>query len=329
MPRTRAVALAASATALAVLSAGPASATADPKIVNPKIVAHFAFAAGQTPENIVLEPDGSADITFALARQVARVTKKGATTVLATFPAVADPQTPVIGAAATMGIARGADGTLYVNYATGTAAENGIWRLPAGGGTPVRIAPLPPEGFPNGLALDESCDTLYAADSVKGTVWRVPTTGGTPVAWATGPALQGIAPPAGVGVGANGIKVHDGAVWVSNTDKQTLVRIPVRADAGRTAGPAETKATGLAWIDDFAFTGHGDTVLAALIIRDELALVRPDGTHKAVLTAKDGLTNPTSVAVQSRTVYVNNSAFFVQQNQAPNLLLARISRHKR
>ncbi|XES01028.1 hypothetical protein HEP87_61765 [Streptomyces sp. S1D4-11] len=37
------------------------------------------------PENIALEPDGTADVTFAAARQVAAVSTAGATRVLATL----------------------------------------------------------------------------------------------------------------------------------------------------------------------------------------------------------------------------------------------------
>ncbi|MFF8280812.1 hypothetical protein ACF05T_32920 [Streptomyces lateritius] len=322
MPRLPHLAAAATATvALTLLASGPTSA-GEPTVSHPRVVAHFDFAAGETPESIALEPDGSADLSFSFARQVVNVDKQGTRRVLATLPAVDNPNTPVIVAAAVMGLARAHDGTLYVNYATGTDAT-GIYRIAPDGGATVRIAQLPADGFPNGLALDEKCDALYVADSVRGTVWRVPQEGGTPTAWATGAALQPLAAPAGLGVGVNGIQVHDGAVWVSNTDRKTLSRIPVRPD--KSAGPIETRATGLDWIDDFAFTGHDDTVLAALIADHEVALVRPDGTHKVVLTAQDGLSNPTSVAVRGRKAYVPSASYFAPVKD-PNLLLARLDK---
>ena len=94
------------------------------------------------------------------------------------------------------------------------------------------------------------------------------------------------------------------------------------------AGPIGTRATGLGGIDDFTFTGRGNTVLAALVPSDELALVRPNGTHTVVLTQEDGLSNPTSVAVRHRTVYVSSGAFFTLRD--PNLLLAHLGeRHGR
>ncbi|MFD8014288.1 hypothetical protein [Streptomyces sp. NPDC058955] len=316
----RLAAVAGAAVALTVLAAGPASA-GDPTVTDPRIVAHFLFGQGENAENIALEPDGSADITFAFAHKVVRVTKEGVRTPVASLPDVPGAQTPVGGAVA-LGIARAHDGTLYVTYATGRK-ETGIWRIPPGGGTPEQIGFFPADAFPNGLALDEKCGTLYTADTRLGRVWSLPVTGGEPTAWATGAALE---PTAEIPFGANGLKVHDGAVWVSNTAKGTLLRIPVREDL--TAGPVETRATGLDFIDDFAFTGHGDTVLAALIMADKLELVRPDGSHKTVLTGADGLDDPTSVAVRHKTVYVNSAAFFNTLDPDPNLLLATLSKNK-
>ncbi|MEU0404199.1 hypothetical protein ABZ318_29050 [Streptomyces sp. NPDC006197] len=323
--RPRLAAVAVATAALALLAAGPASA-GDPTVSDPRVVAHFDFATGQTPENIALEPDGSADLTFAFARQVVRVGKHGGVPkVLATLPEVANPQTPNIGAAIVTGIARAHDGTLYVAYATGTE-ETGIWRIAGGGGAPEQIAQLPADAFPNGIALDEKCGTIYAADSARGEVWRIPVDDGDPTVWASGAAL---APSADLPFGANGLKLHDGAVWVSNTAQGTLLRIPFGQD--RTAGPVETRATGLDGIDDFAFTGHGDTALAALNTSSLLELVRPDGSHRTVLTETDGLDNPTSVAVRAKTVYVPSAAYFFDpatETPDPNLLLARISRNK-
>ncbi|MFF9324841.1 SMP-30/gluconolactonase/LRE family protein [Streptomyces sp. NPDC014776] len=306
------------ALALGALAAAPA-ASGEPIVSAPRIVAHFDLAAGQTPENIALEPDGSADLTFAFARQVAHVTRFGQVRVRATLPAEPHPNTPLIGSAIVTGIARAHDGTLYVAYATGTS-RTGIWRIAPDGRAPRQIAQLPPDGLPNGLALDEHRGVLYAADSVRGVVWRVPQAGGRPTVWAGGPALAPLPPPA-AGFGANGIKVRHDAVWVTNTDRGTLLRIPVRADGS--AGATATRARGLGGIDDFAFAGRDETVLAALNTDSELVVVRPDGSHRVVLRREDGLSNPTSVAVRHHTVYVPSAAYFTLSD--PNLLLARLS----
>jgi hypothetical protein len=288
----------------------PAFAATAP-LSQPREVAHFDITAQQQPENITLEPNGTADVTFNRARQIAQVTPDGQTTILATLPA------PASGSATASGIVRTADGTLYVNYNAGSLS--GIWRIRPGG-TPEQFAALPDVKVVNGLALDTRDDTLYATDSSTGTVWKVSLRSGATSLWASGEALQP-ATTNSSGFGVNGIKVHNGAVWVSNTDKGTLLRIPIGAHG--TARAITTEAEGLTSIDDFTFTGHGDTVLAAQNFAGTVSLVNPDGTHQTVLTAQDGLSGPTSVAVRGKTVYVTSGAYFTRTD--PNLLLARIA----
>jgi hypothetical protein len=197
-------------------SAIPAFASSFP-VTGARIVAHFDFTAGQQPENITLEPNGDADVTFAYAHQVARVTPQGKITVLATLPAATS------GTAAASGIARTSDGTLYVNYIDIGGTESGIWRIGRNGGA-EQVAALPDAGFLNGLALDPGTGALFTVDSFSGTVWKVwPRTGKAEV-WASGQDLQPTAPG---GFGVNGLKVHDRSVWVSNSSQGTLLRIPM------------------------------------------------------------------------------------------------------
>jgi hypothetical protein len=81
-------------------------------------------------------------------------------------------------------------------------------------------------------------------------------------------------------------------------------------------------ATGLASIDDFSFIGHGDTVLAAQPGLNQVDLITPDGASRAVVTAADGLSGPSSVAVSGRTVYVTSAAY--ASGVDPNLLMAHL-----
>ncbi|NEA63349.1 hypothetical protein [Streptomyces sp. SID12488] len=307
--------------AATLTAAVPANATsAGGTLTDVRVATHFDLSAGQMPENITLLPDGTAAVTFAASRQVAQVTPRGTTRVLATLPAPADGgiNTPVLGFPLATGIVHTSDGTVYVLYATGTADLTGLWRLRSGQ-APQRIAALPAAGLPNGLALDERGEQLYITDSVVGTVWTVPVTGGTPRAWSTAPEL------ASTGfLGANGAKVHGGALWVTNLDQGTVLRIPIRA--GNRAGAPRIKASGLTGIDDFAFTGRGDEILATLNGPNTVVRVRPDGTATTVLDATDGLQNPTSVALRGRDVYVLSAAYTTATD--PNLLRARLRGHR-
>ncbi|AYV32631.1 Virginiamycin B lyase (plasmid) [Streptomyces sp. ADI95-16] len=318
VPAAVLVAAAAAALAPASASASASASAESAPLSSARIAAHFDLPKGQTPENLAPAPDGAVYVTFAKARQIAKVSPNGTTRILATLPEPADGgvHTPALGFPLTTGIVRAHDGTLYFLYATGTPDLTGVWRLRPGG-RPQRIAALPANGLPNGLALDPRTRTLYVTDSVLGTIWSVPTTGGTPTAWSTAPEL------ASTGfLGANGLRLHNGAVWATNLDKGTVLRVPVLPD-GR-AGRVRTAATGLPGIDDFAFTGRGDQLLAALNGPGQVVLVRPGGSHSIVLTQADGLRNPTSIALRGNTVHVTSAAYVTAQD--PNLLLAHLNR---
>ena len=312
--------VAAVASLLAV--AAPAAA-ASPAISNPRIIAHLDFSRGQTPENLTLAPGGSADVTFAEAAQVARVSLDGQVRILAQLPEpTGEAACPVLGAllrapALTVGIVRDHTGHLYVALCTGSPDLQGIWRV-SPHGSARRIAALPVGGIPNGMALDDRHGYLYVADSLLSVVWRVSIPGGSVVAWAAGPQLS----PGG-GLGANGLKLHDGAVWVSNTQAGTLLRIPMQANGS--AGPIQTVASGLPGIDDFAFTGPGTraSILAAINRFSTVVLIRLDGSQQTVLTAADGLSNPSAIAIRGGTVYVLSAAYLTRTD--PNIMLATLN----
>ncbi|MFH9863878.1 hypothetical protein [Streptomyces sp. NPDC017202] len=283
-------------------------------------VLHLDLQTGQMPENIVLDRHGSVVVTFAGARQVARITAAGRTEVLATLPAPADAtaKTPLLGFPLTTGLARQGH-TFYVLYATGTEAETGVWSFTEGR-EPRKFADLPPDGLPNGLVMDPGTGTLYITESAKGTVYTVPTRGpaaGRATLFSDSEALA----PAGF-FGVNGAKIRNGDLYVSNTDKGTVSRTPLR---GPRAGTFTTFADGLTGIDDFEFTGRGDEFLASLVTENTVVLADGKGARRVVLTRADGLSNPTSVAIRGTKVYVPSAAYTTQSD--PNLLLAHLARH--
>jgi hypothetical protein len=304
-------ALAALLSATAVLVSVPAATASVP--APPRIVAHFNLAAGQTPENAVVLADGSTDVTFAMANQVAHVARDGKVTMLAQLPL--SGKCGIFPGPATLGMARAHDGALFVAECSGTSTT-GIWRIRRGT-APVQIAELPPGGLPNGMALDDRNGNLYVADSALGTVWKVPARGGAPTAWATGPSLAEVS-----FAGANGLVMHGNAVWVGNLDKGAIVRIPILSDGS--AGPAESEATGLrGGLDDFCVVGR-HTIVAALNMADEVVEIQPGQRPRALLTAADGLSAPTSVRLRNHTMYVTSAAYFTGTD--PNLLVTHFRR---
>ena len=269
-------------------------------ITNVQTVAAFDFAAGGQPENVTINPDGSLTVSLlgfltGQPPQLVRISPSGQQTVL-----VVGRPGEAIG-----GNARGRDGTIYYNLLSGDSSRSGIWRLPAGG-APERIGALPASAFPNGLTIDAAGQNLYSADSLAGAIYSVPTSGGPVKTWladaALGPAVSG---PGHFGV--NGVTFHGGAVWASNTDRQTLLRIPVTFTGA--PGTISVVAGNLPGIDDFKFLSDcSDVAFAALNGVNEVAVVYPDGKSKIVLTAADGLDSPTDTAIRGNRIYVTDGA---------------------
>jgi hypothetical protein len=299
------------AASLLVGSTGAAAAGAP--VSHPRIAVRFDATAGQTPEGIAVEPDGSVAVSLARTSTAVRVKRGGAVQVIAQLPRTGG--CPFLDVPVSSGIARAQDGTLYLANCTGNA-DTGIWRLRRGQ-APVQIARLPADAFPNGLALDEHERNLYLADSLLGVVWKVPAAGGTPVIWASGPAFQ----PTSL-FGANGIDVHRNAVWVSNTDRGTLLRVPVQRDG--TAGPVRTAADGLPTPDNFAVFGDHDAVLMPLVLSNQVVLIRPGQQPQVVLTAADGLSYPSHVQLLRDTVYVTSFGNWNLPQPGANLLVAHL-----
>ncbi|WP_431900760.1 hypothetical protein [Amycolatopsis thermoflava] len=297
----------------ALLTAGvPASAdTGGTRLADVRVLAHFDRAAGQAAESIAPEPGGGAVIGMIPARQVVRVAPDGAVRVLVTMPLPPDGggTTPVVGTPVVTGVARSGRGDVYFLYSAGQGGLTGIWQVRAG--TPRLVVPLPADTMPNALVIDG--DRFLITDSAGGRIWQAPLRGGAASVWSADPAL------ASDGFfGVNGLKVHDGAVWASNSDRGTIVRIPM------TGGAAEVRATVLAGIDDFDFTGRGDEILAAINQDSKLVRVGADGSRETLLDAGDGMQGTTAVVVRGSRVYVTNGANLVGDDS--NLLVARLRR---
>ena len=131
-----------------------------------------------------------------------------------------------------------ANGDLYIALAAG--ADRGVYRMDRDG--QMELLPGSHEiFFANGLAFDD-VGTLYVTESVsmvspgpppifgQGGIWRIPREGEAELCLrddlltGTGALRQPVP------IGANGIAYHHGNLYVTNTEKGTVLRIPVWPD---------------------------------------------------------------------------------------------------
>jgi hypothetical protein len=292
------------ATSLIVSLGFTASSSAAPSPIGPvTTLATLALNYGQLPENIALGPNGSVYVNFNGADEIASISATGTVTAIGGLPKVPDggTGTPLLKMPFSAGMVNN-NGALYSVFSTGDASLNGLY-LTLSDGTTTRIAPLPAGSLANGIAENYTTGTLYITDSALGRVWTVSAGGGTPTVWASGKLLAGVK-----GFGANGLKLHDGALYVSNTSQGTLLRIPVLANGK--AGPITVVAKNLPSVDDFAFIPGTNNVIAALNAANEVAYVTAKGAHSIILTSANGLENPSAVIISSTTVYITNADYY-------------------
>jgi sugar lactone lactonase YvrE len=204
--------------------------------------------------------------------------------------------------------------------------QAGIYRA-ATAGTPATLFAKHPEmAFPNGLVFD-GAGQLYVTDSAAGAVFRI-SAAGEVTKWVSDALLTGgkdTCGPNSVGVpfdiGANGIVLKDGALYISNTDRASIVRIAIGADgsAGAPATFAGPSCADLGGADGLAVAPNGDLVVA---VNHQNKLMRVDGAGRvSPLVSGATLDFPTSLAFAGGALYISNFAFLDAKN--PGLLRIR------
>jgi len=139
-----------------------------------------------------------------------------------------------IGQATIYGLAVTANGEVYAAMAA-PGTERGIYRVDRKGNA-ERLPGTEGMILPNGLAFDDR-GTLYVTESFsrssagygEGGIWRIPPNGEAEV-WLRDPLLTGVGLFGNPPMGANGIAYYHGDLFVTNTDKKLVLRIPVEKD---------------------------------------------------------------------------------------------------
>jgi len=217
-----------------------------------------------------------------------------------------------------LGMAIGADGDLWVAVISWVPESHGVWRVGRDGSAELavpmsfEVAPVP-----NGLAFD-SRGNLYVTESLVGGIWKVEP-GGEATLWLEDELL---APPGGpwTGFGANGIAFRHRSLYVANTDRGIVLRVPIRRDGS--AGEPTVISSGLVGPDGLAFDTFGQ-LFAITAYGGEVVRVRRGREPEVVVDLRGaGVDYPASLAFKRNpqgndTAYITN---FMPLEGQPNLV---------
>ncbi len=229
-----------------VAQAGPAARSS----LKPRVVT--TLAVGSFAESLALGRDGSlyastttwsADESTPSAGHVVKISPRtGAQS--------------VVGSLDTLGFLTGLAfddrGRLYVADATFSDTDlPGVFRVDRDGMT--RVLTLPAESFPNGLAFRDGY--LYVSDSALGAIWRARPGADSALSkpWFRHEKLGPGTGEEDHGIGANGIAVRAGDVYVAVADAGRIVRVPIlrNGNAGKLKVVAQREE--LKSVDGIAF----------------------------------------------------------------------------
>ncbi|THF67730.1 SMP-30/gluconolactonase/LRE family protein [Deinococcus sp. Arct2-2] len=211
------------------------------------------------------------------------------------------------------------NGEIFVAVRSNSTELAGVWRLTAG--RFQKFASLPAGAGLNGMADDGRF--LYIADDLAGRLYRI-TPQGQGEVWIEDARLapQGQSAYGFPVYGANGVKVHGGEVYVSNSSTGTLWRISIAQDGTPGALTAFLPTVHFHNIDDFAFDGRGNLYFAT-VVDHTVERVSPQGEITVLLQRTDGLDMPTAVAfgeteATRSTLFVTSGSFYSPPGTVPH-----------
>ncbi|MBN3908180.1 MAG: gluconolactonase [Nostoc sp. NMS1] len=257
-------------------SAGLPSIYADKPIELAPAKIITSFPVNTFLENLAIAPDGTIFVSNHEVGEIVRITADGNQQIHATV------QGKVSGLAFT------ANGDLVT---TGWNADSiPVVSLVKNDGTVETLLTLPDAIFLNGITLLSGTEYL-TADSYRGAIWLIDIAQGCGSIWLEHPMLARSSSD-NVTPAANGLKRFGDFLYVSNTEKMLLLRIPV--DSTNKPGEPEifVEQTN---IDDFAFDVEGN-LYGATHIYNSVVRIAPDGSTTIIAQAEEGVIGSTAVA---------------------------------
>lgn len=271
------------------IAAGTTGALTAPAIAagHVETIVSFDPFAGELPEGVAVDKRGNVFVSVSPLGHVVKV--PAGTNDVEPFGHVSLAP----GDLGVLGLATDAPGNVYGAVFSTDPATNGVWKFDARTGDASRVDGTQQVVFPNSVAFDKR-GTMYVTDTILGAVWRVPK-GGSAEPWIVDPLLAG---DGSIGfpfpIGANGIAVRHGTVYVGVTEQGSIVSIPVRPDGSAGDASVWFQQAG-AIVDGLALDVHGN-IYFANPVPGAVFRVNTDGSVDQLATNADGLDGPTSVA---------------------------------
>ncbi len=174
-----------------------------------------------------------------------------------------------------------------------------------------RLMTLPDAIFLNGMTY-LGADRYLIADSYKGAIWEIDSAQGTARIWLQHERLARSNAqhpfPA-----ANGLKIFEHVLYVSNTQRQQLIRIPLVGD-GRPGSP-EVVLTQVN-LDDFALDVQGN-LYGTTHVYNSVVRITPDSQLTVIAKAEQGVIGSTALAFGRTST--DNTAVYVTTNGGMSL----------
>jgi sugar lactone lactonase YvrE len=279
----------------------------------------------ETPElyeSLVALENGDFVVTAATRGELIRVSRDGSWNLLATLPVGKTDLTRFNGLLGGMVVGR--DSAIYAAVNAIDAQWRGIWRVDRKGNSKL-WSRFPEQATLNGMAMD-SQGNLFVADSSLGLIWKVSPQGEAPVRWHESQlagANRNVPLPT-----ANGLKIHQNHVYLSNTWDQHILKIPV-LETGE-SGREQLWDTGVAG-DDFAIDEQGHLYLTTHPFNTVVRLQQSEACKLVADQHRSNLAGPTAAVFGERLedrdiLYVLNDGGFSRkvENGFPSIVALSI-----